>query len=157
VPFVRATRPTTRDSTGLAGGGRTAGTGREDPRRSLGRLGEQLAAAHLERLGFATLARNVRTGHGEIDLIVFDGRTLAFVEVKTRRVRAAARPSATGPQPLAWLRQRQQVRIRRLACAWLSDTSAVRPRAATIRFDAIGVTVDRGGQLMALEHVEGAW
>jgi putative endonuclease len=157
VPFVRATRPATRDSTGLAGGGRAAGTGREDPRRALGRLGEQLAAAHLERLGYATLARNVRTMHGEIDLIVFDGHTLAFVEVKTRRVRAAARPAAAEPQPLAWLRPRQQVRIRRLACAWLSDTSAVRPRAPMIRFDAIGVTVDRRGQLVALEHVEGAW
>ena len=58
---------------------------REDPRRALGRLGERLAAAHLQRLGFAILARNVRTRHGEIDLIAFDGEALVFVEVKTRR------------------------------------------------------------------------
>jgi putative endonuclease len=154
---VRATRPTRRRSAEVAGGERAAGPEDEDPRRALGRLGEELAAAHLERLGFATLARNVRTRHGEIDLIVFDGRALAFVEVKTRRASSAARPSAPGTQPLAWLRPRQRARIRRLACAWLSDSNDVRPWVATIRFDAVGVTVDRQGRLLELEHVEGAW
>jgi len=33
-------------------------------------------AAHLQRLGFRVLARNVRTRYGEIDLIAFDGHTL---------------------------------------------------------------------------------
>jgi putative endonuclease len=49
-----------------------------DPRRALGRLGEQLAADHLERLGFAVIERNARTRYGEIDLIVFDGHILVF-------------------------------------------------------------------------------
>jgi putative endonuclease len=157
VPYVRATRPTTRRSSGPAGAGCPVGPAREDPRRALGRLGEDLAAAHLDRLGFATLARNVRTRQGEIDLIVFDGCTLAFVEVKTRLARSAGRLPGPGEQPLARLRARQRARIRRLACAWLRDSSHVRPRAATIRFDAIGVTVDRRGRLVELEHVEGAW
>ena len=52
-----------------------------DPRRTLGETGERLALAHLGRLGFALVARNHRTRFGEIDLIVFDGRTLVFVEV----------------------------------------------------------------------------
>jgi putative endonuclease len=67
---------------------------REDPRRALGRLGEQLAAAHLERLGFAILERNARTRYGEIDLIAFDGHTLVFAEVKTLRARRRWRLSA---------------------------------------------------------------
>jgi hypothetical protein len=50
-------------------------------RRALGRRGEELAAAHFERLGFSVIGRNVRTRYGEIDLIAFDGRVLAFVEV----------------------------------------------------------------------------
>ncbi|HTA34011.1 MAG TPA: YraN family protein [Solirubrobacteraceae bacterium] len=154
---MRATRPTTRRSAGAAGGERAARPDHEDPRRALGRLGEQLAAAHLHRLGFATLARNVRSRHGEIDLIVFDGRTLAFVEVKTRLARSAGQPLGLAEQPLARLRPRQRARIRRLARAWLSDSSNMRPTAGTIRFDAIGVIVDRRGQLVALEHVEGAW
>jgi hypothetical protein len=52
---------------------------RGDPRRALGSLGEQLAEAHLGRLGFSVLERNVRTRHGEIDLIAFDGSTLVFI------------------------------------------------------------------------------
>src|SRR5438270_868017 len=58
-----------------------AGRPRSDPRVRLGRLGEALAAARLERLGFTILARNARTRHGEIDLIAFDGQTLVFAEV----------------------------------------------------------------------------
>ena len=127
-----------------------------DGRRSLGALGEELAAAHLRRLDFAILARNVRTRHGEIDLIAWDGRVLAFVEVKTRRASSSA-TAATGPDPLAGLGVRQRVRLRRLAAAWLAEGVAHRPTARTIRFDAIGVTVDRRGRLLRLEHLAGAW
>jgi len=157
VPLVCTARPITNRSADAACRERPANTGREDPRRALGRLGEDLAAAHLDRLGLATLARNVRTRHGEIDLIVFDGRTLAFVEVKTRLARSSARPLGPEEQPLAWLRPRQRARVRRLARAWLCDSRHVRPTARTIRFDAIGVIVDRRGRLVALDHVEAAW
>jgi putative endonuclease len=142
-PHQRSTRPTN---------GRRA-----DPRRTLGRLGEELAAAHFTEIGYAVLARNVRTRHGEIDLIVHDRSTLVFVEVKTRRVSAAGTPPRPDEHPLLGLRQRQQARLRRLAVAWLSDASKVRPSARTIRFDAIGVSVDTRGSLRALDHVEGAW
>jgi putative endonuclease len=157
VPPV-CTAPSTPDrSAGAARPERAARTGREDPRRALGRLGEDLAAEHLDRLGFATLARNVRTRHGEIDLIVFDGCTLAFVEVKTRLERSPRRPLGPEEQPLALLRPRQCARVRRLAGAWLSDSSHARPTARTIRFDAIGVIVDHRGRLVRLDHVEAAW
>ncbi|HEY3829254.1 MAG TPA: YraN family protein [Solirubrobacteraceae bacterium] len=129
---------------------------REDPRRILGRLGEQLAAAHLERLGFAVIDRNARTRYGEIDLVAFDGQTLAFIEVKTRRARKRWQLSAE-EQPLAWLKTRQRTRIRRLAVAWLHSESRNRPTAHTIRFDAIGVVVDDAGRLLSLDHLENAW
>jgi putative endonuclease len=128
-----------------------------DPRRTVGRLGEDLAAQHLARLGFQTLARNVHSRHGEIDLIVFDGRVLAFVEVKTRRAGFGGRPIRPDQEPLPWLRPRQRARLRRLASAWLSDERNARPTARTIRFDAVGVIVDERGQLLRLDHVEGAW
>ena len=130
---------------------------RTDARRTVGRLGEDLAAEHLTRLGFTTLARNVRTRHGEIDLIVFDGRVMAFVEVKTRRAGFGGRPIRAQEEPLPWLRPRQRARLRRLARAWLSDQRHVRPTARTIRFDAVGVIVDERGRLLRLDHVEGAW
>jgi len=135
------------------------GAPREDPRHALGRLGEQLAAAHLERLGCAILARNVRTRHGEIDLIAFDGHTkaLVFVEVKTRRVRSCAGRVRPEQEPLPWLRPRQRARLRRLALAWLCETSGERPSGGSIRFDAVGVIVDGAWRLLHLDHVEGAW
>jgi putative endonuclease len=124
--------------------------------------GEQLAAAHLERLGFTILERNVRTRHGEIDLIAFDGRTLVFAEVKTRRVAGGRRELPPGQEPLATLRPRQRARLRRLAVAWLSatppdDDRRSRPTARTIRFDALGVVLDAGEKLLRLDHLEGAW
>jgi putative endonuclease len=128
-----------------------------DPRQTLGRRGEQYAAEHLHRLGFSPLGRNERTRYGEIDLIAFDGRTLVFVEVKTRRV--DARPGGPRPdqQPLHWLRPRQRIRLRKLATAWLTDEKHIRPTAHTIRFDAIGVMIDSRDRLLQLDHLEGAW
>jgi putative endonuclease len=128
-----------------------------DRRRSLGRLGEDLAAAHFERLDFRVLARNVRTRHGEIDLIAFDGRTIVFAEVKTRRVSAHERKIRPDQEPLGWLRAGQLARLRRLAAAWLRDPAQTRPSAHSIRFDAVGVIVDGRDTLRRLDHVEQAW
>ena len=126
-------------------------------RDRLGRIGEGLAAAHFERLGFRVLARNARTRDGELDLIVFDGETLVFAEIKTRR--SAGRAARLDPDetPVAGLRAGQQRRIRRLACAWLADSAQRRPRARKLRFDAVGVVVDGRGRLIGLEHLEGAF
>lgn len=129
----------------------------QDPRRALGLLGEDLAAEHLRRLGFVIVDRNVRTRHGEIDLIAFDGRSLVFAEVKTRRATNRRRGLCPEDQPLAWLRTRQRERLKRLACAWLYDNTHARPKAHTIRFDAVGVVVDGAGRLLRLDHIEGAW
>jgi putative endonuclease len=126
-------------------------------RRTLGSLGEQAAAEHLERLGYSVIARNVRTRHGEIDLIAFGENALVFVEVKSR---ASGVSSTAGPvpqEPLAGLRARQRARVRRLASAWLADAARERPHAETIRFDAIGVVFDRSYRLLCLEHIESAW
>jgi putative endonuclease len=130
---------------------------RTDPRRALGRRGEFLAAAHLRSQGFSMLARNARTRHGEIDLIAFDGLTLVFAEVKTRRVGARQRSIRADQQPLSALGTRQQTRLRRLAATWLRAERERRPAARAIRFDAIGVVLDTHDRLRQLEHIEGAW
>jgi putative endonuclease len=121
-----------------------------DGRRTLGEAGERLALAHLGRLGFALVARNHRTRWGELDLVVFDGRTLVFVEVKARRASARA---GTALEAVSSAKQRQ---VRRMAAAWLTEVQD-RPRSAELRFDVIGVTVDGRGDLVRLDHLEGAF
>ncbi|GMU71638.1 MAG: hypothetical protein AMXMBFR42_11020 [Burkholderiales bacterium] len=57
------------------------GTARGDD----GRSAERLAADYLRAQGLAIVARNVRSRHGEIDLVARDGASLVFVEVRLRR------------------------------------------------------------------------
>ena len=121
-----------------------------DQRPQLGRLGEQLAAEHLIRRGFSIVERNYRTRWGELDIVAFDGRTLAFCEVKTRRM------SAPGRSPLESVHTRKRSKVRRMAASWLVERTD-RPRAEHLRFDAIGVTLDAAGRLVGLEHLEGAF
>jgi putative endonuclease len=56
----------------------------DDPRQVLGRMGENLACAELERRGYAVLARRYRTRFGEIDIVARHEGTTVFVEVKAR-------------------------------------------------------------------------
>ncbi len=121
-----------------------------DPRHELGRHGEQLALDHYGRLGFGLVARNHRTRHGEIDLIVCDGRTLVFAEVKTRRT---AHPAVSAWEALG---ERKRLQVRRMARAFLAS-GAARPRAASVRCDAVGVILDLGGRLVRLDHIEDAF
>jgi putative endonuclease len=131
--------------------------GSDSARRALGRLGEQLAAEHLRRRGCVTLARNVRTRRGEIDLIALDGRVLVFVEVKTRRVSRQGRAVREDQEPLRGLGGRQRRRLRQLAAVWLRESRDLRPVSDAIRFDAIGVVVDSAGKQRRIDHVEDAF
>ena len=102
-------------------------------RQSLGKVGEELACAELERRGYAILERRYRSRYGEIDIIAQAGETLVFVEVKART------GNAFGGGGAAVTRQKQQ-RIARLAEEFLARRRIVdRP----CRFDV--VTVDVGG------------
>lgn len=121
-----------------------------DPRRALGAAGEQLAAEHLERLGFVVIERNFRTRWGELDIVACDGTTLVFCEVKSRRA------SGSGAVPLDSVHARKRLQVRRMAGRWLTER-ADRPRVPNLRFDAIGITLDARGRLLALDHVEGAF
>ena len=121
-----------------------------DPRQHLGRTGEDLALAHLERLGFSRIARNHRTRYGELDLVVCDASALVFCEVKTRRA------SGSGRGPWEALHERKRAQVRRMAAAYLADVQD-RPRATELRFDAIGVVIDACGVLVRLDHLEAAF
>ena len=119
-----------------------------DLRHCLGRLGERLAAEHLERRGLAIVGRNYRTRWGELDLVGFDGDALVFCEVKTRRGGRAV--------PFDAMSLEKRERVRRMAMAWLAEVGD-RPHARILRFDAIGVVVDGHDKLVRLDHVENAF
>ncbi len=59
--------------------------------QEVGREGENLARNYLESIGYEILQRNLRLGHGEIDILARDGDVLVVVEVKTRRSTAFGR------------------------------------------------------------------
>jgi len=121
-----------------------------DLRAQLGRLGEQLAAEHLTRRGFEIVERNYRTRWGELDIVAYDGRTLAFCEVKTRRL------TTSGRDPLESVHSLKRSKVRKMAARWLIERTD-RPYADNVRFDAIGVTLDSSGRLVSLQHLEGAF
>jgi putative endonuclease len=121
-----------------------------DLRHRLGQLGEQLAADHLVRRGYEIVERNYRTRWGELDIVAYDGRALAFCEVKTRRL------APGGGNPFDAVRSMKRSRVRKMAGSWLIERTD-RPHADVLRFDAIGVTFDPGGRLVSIEHLEGAF
>jgi putative endonuclease len=118
-----------------------------DIRHVRGQQGEDLAAEHFERLGYRVLARNHRTRYGELDLVVCDGSSLVFVEVKTRREGSGS--------PWDALHDLKRSQVRRMAIAWLS--SVKRRPGGDMRFDAVGIVLDRDGALVRLDHLEAAF
>ena len=75
-------------------------------RKEIGAWGEAQAALFLERHGYTVCRRNYRTRYGELDIIAWKddptfGRTLCFVEVKTRSYGVGSAERATGRQKRA--------------------------------------------------------
>jgi putative endonuclease len=123
-----------------------------------GRLGEQFAARHLEQSGYRIVDRNFRAREGEIDLVATAGSTLIFCEVKTivTRGTGSGRGPAYALEAVGTAKRRQ---VRRISRLWLSEGRAgtlSRP-TLNIRFDAIGVRLSPGGELLDLEHVPDAF
>ena len=121
-------------------------------RRRTGEIAEELVASRLAAAGWEIVERNARTRYGEIDIVARDGRTLVFVEVKGARAGTAFGPE----KPILAIDRRKQLRVRRLATAWMSERR-VGPRYEEIRFDAVGVTLDRAGRPIDVDYVKGAF
>lgn len=98
-------------------------------RQQLGAAGEEAAAQFLRARRYTIVARNYRCPLGEIDLVALDGRTLVFVEVKTRR-------GASFGSPFDAVDARKQRQVTRAAQHYIS-THRLEHRLA--RFDVVGV------------------
>ena len=118
-----------------------------DTRRATGIKGEEEAARFLARSGYAILDRNVRTRAGEIDLVAKEGKTLVFVEVKTRR-------DLEGDPPQAAVNTRKQNRLGKLAHGYLK---LKRIRQTPCRFDVVSVIINDEGGVKAIRHIPNAF
>ena len=114
--------------------------------RALGIRGEDRAAAYLRARGYRIVERNARADGVEIDLVARRGRTVVFVEVKTRRSRAC------GAGELA-VDGRKQARLVRGAAAWLHAHPGV---ARRVRFDVVVCEADTP-EGWRVRHWEGAF
>jgi len=118
-----------------------------DTRRATGIRGEEEAARFLARCGYAILDKNVRTRAGEIDLVAKEGKTLVFVEVKTRK-------DLAGDPPQAAVNTRKQNRLGKLAHGYLKLR---RLREMPCRFDVVAVIVNEEGGVKAIRHIPNAF
>ena len=121
-------------------------------RQRTGRRAEDLVAHRLAAAGWEIVERNARTRYGELDIVALDGRTLVFVEVKAGRTGASFGPE----RPILAVDTRKQGRVRKLATAWMAERRQA-PRYEEIRFDAVGVTFDRAGRAVDVEHIPAAF
>ena len=118
-----------------------------DTRRPIGVKGEEEAARFLTRSGYAILDKNVRTRAGEIDLVAKEGKTLVFVEVKTRR-------DLEGDPPQAGVHTRKQNRLAKLAHGYLK---LKRIRQTPCRFDVVAVIINDEGGVKPSRHIPNAF
>jgi len=103
----------------------------------LGATGEDRAEAWYRAHGYEVLDRNWRCRDGELDLVLRQGRTVVFCEVKARSSEAYGSPAeAVNPA--------KQARLRRLAARWLAEhRPALGSRPVDIRLDVAAVLGDQ--------------
>jgi putative endonuclease len=92
------------------------------------------------------LDRRFRLRSGEIDLIAEDGRSVVFVEVKTRRGSGFGRPADS-------VTAAKRKRMARVALAYLKGRSWL---DRTTRFDVVEVYADREG-VRRVRHIRDAF
>lgn len=134
-----------------------AGDATEAPHLALGREGEHRALLFLEQHGFRLVATNVRLPVGrtrrgaevraEIDIIAYDGATICFVEVKTRRTDDFARPEAN----VDLRKQRQITRAARRYRRLLNITQD------DYRYDVVSVLLPHIDASARIEHLPRFW
>jgi putative endonuclease len=108
---------------------------------SAGTLAEQRAERYLQSQGLGLIERNYRSRFGEIDLIMRDGTSLVFVEVRMRRNMDFGGAAAS-------IDAHKQQRIIRTAHQYLAGLAHTPP----CRFDAILMDDAKGDNLQWLKN-----
>jgi putative endonuclease len=120
---------------------------RISPKKTLGQRGEDKAAWFLKRLGYKILARGRRLASGELDLVALDGRTIVFVEVKTRTSHDVGHPA----DAVDAIKQRK---LTRLAVTFMKRHGLL---DFPSRFDVVAITWPEGRGNPTIEHFKNAF
>lgn len=115
--------------------------------KPLGLRGEDVAAKFLKRKGYRILARHVDSPLGELDIIAVDGRTIVFVEVKTRSSTDAGHPADA-------IDERKERRMTQAALAYLKAQGLLKYSA---RFDVVAIVWPTDARRPIIEHYENAF
>jgi putative endonuclease len=106
-----------------------------------------MAAAYLRRKGLRVVAHGVRERWGELDLVAIEGRTIVFVEVKTRR-------SADILDAVEAVDLPKQRRITRAALAYMRRHRLLEERC---RFDVVAICLPAGDGISEIRHFPDAF
>ena len=117
------------------------------PKKSLGDRGEDAAAKFLKRQKYHILARSLDSPLGELDIVAVDGRTVVFVEVKTRRSDEAGRPEEA-------IDSRKEQRMTQAALAYLKSNRLL---GYSARFDVVAITWPDDARKPTIEHFKNAF
>jgi putative endonuclease len=112
----------------------------------IGRSGEQSAERYLRSKGLHLVARNHRCVQGEIDLVMRDGETLVFVEVRRRK-------STDYGSPLETVSAAKQRKVIAAAQHFIASQKISSRQA--LRFDVVGIVSDGAGD--TIEWVRNAF
>ena len=94
-----------------------------------GLLGEKVALSFLENLGYKLIEKRFKTKKGEVDLVMRDGDTIVFIEVKKR---------ISMFDSLTALAKKQMKRIIRAAHLFLQNAELL--NKCNFRFDLVGLS-----------------
>ncbi len=106
--------------------------------------GEELATKFLKKKGYKIIERNFRKGYGEIDIIAIQGRTLVFIEVKTRTGNLYGSPL----EQISYFKLKSLIKTAQFY-------KLLNPKLPDdLRIDAIAIILDYSNNPVKIEHIE---
>lgn len=111
----------------------------------LGRTGEMLAKAHLEKTGYEILDENWTHGKAEVDLIAYKDSVIIFTEVKTRSGNFFGEPEDF-----------VDARKQRMLVQAADEYIYLMNHQGEVRFDIIAILFDKQKN-HTLKHIEDAF
>jgi putative endonuclease len=115
--------------------------------RTLGKLGEYIAEKYLFEHGYQIIEKNYSTKFGEIDLIVSQGETLRFVEVKLKKGDFFGTPEEMiGANKLG--------RVQRMAQFYLLENPDATKIYQSYAIDAVCIVINQDGSVSRINLYE---